>query len=649
MTSTSTQYGLGWNLISLTYTGSVVKLRGSVNFGSLATFTQTTTLNYTTSLIDAVLGAWREGTTLSNSPNGIVHTMWIKDYDMTDSELSTYIAPRSGWTNICDYYIGMYNDLTSTASALSNAVELLGTSMGITMSYNGGITYGVNGAYFNNLKLEMKNRNISDIWAITFQITFTGTVIDQGSATSSNYFMNFHSGGGERPAYMVRNGGDIVYSSVDYSGSQSTLSGVFTNTNSNPMIISLGMGWLGDTNYKEHAIWAYFYQQGNMEKSGWMFTDSSNYTGTQFQPDITWKIQIDHIIGYVSEIYVLEYLRFPYLTGMQSTFSKSSRHTWYENSTFYTEPGYIWDGCGNGVTLASETGLTCDYITATTGCFSNCTTANAYTCTENAIGLSVWTTTWADNALTTATGEECDDGNNANGDGCSEYWEIETGYSCTNIENAHSTCTPIWGDGLLFGSESWDDDDNDNTVGWNSTCNGQLDGYSWTGGDTSSPTTCTSICGDLFITPDEECNDQNLDDGDGCNSTCKIETGWTCADDMTASLSTWIPICGDGLKFGSEVWDDGNSLDSIGCLSDCSGTLLGYTCSGGDNTTADVWTTEWGDGVRMPSEDWDDGNTVNGDGWSDTWTIEGTYAWNDNMLLTSIWVPAWSNGNNDVE
>jgi len=51
-------------------------------------------------------------------------------------------------------------------------------------------------------------------------------------------------------------------------------------------------------------------------------------------------------------------------------------------------------------------------------------------------------------------GEECDDDNAANGDGCSSTCTIETGYGCTGGSNTSaSNCNEICGDGLVVGNE----------------------------------------------------------------------------------------------------------------------------------------------------------------------------------------------------
>ncbi len=86
-------------------------------------------------------------------------------------------------------------------------------------------------------------------------------------------------------------------------------------------------------------------------------------------------------------------------------------------------------------------------------------------------------------------GEECDDGNSNNGDGCTSQCKTE------------ETC----GDGSLDANEACDD------------------------GNTSDNDSCTNACteascGDGFVQSGvEACDDGNTDNGDGCNSTCTLE------------------------------------------------------------------------------------------------------------------------------
>lgn len=70
------------------------------------------------------------------------------------------------------------------------------------------------------------------------------------------------------------------------------------------------------------------------------------------------------------------------------------------------------------------------------------------------------------------TGEQCDDGNTSDGDGCNSSCEIEPGFECSG-----------------------------------------------------EPSVCTQLCGNGTPDPNEECDDGNNDDGDGCSSDCLFESG----------------------------------------------------------------------------------------------------------------------------
>lgn len=73
-------------------------------------------------------------------------------------------------------------------------------------------------------------------------------------------------------------------------------------------------------------------------------------------------------------------------------------------------------------------------------------------------------------------GEACDDGNTANGDGCSNTCRIDNGFTC----------------------------------------------------DGAMPDVCTPICGDGMVLGGEPCDDGNTANGDGCSSQCDVEPGYTC-------------------------------------------------------------------------------------------------------------------------
>ena len=84
-------------------------------------------------------------------------------------------------------------------------------------------------------------------------------------------------------------------------------------------------------------------------------------------------------------------------------------------------------------------------------------------------------------------GEECDDGNTADNDGCD------------------SNCTfPVCGNGIVNTEEACDDGNSADNDGCDSNCT-------------------FSACGNGIVNTGEACDDANLADGDGCDAACQIE------------------------------------------------------------------------------------------------------------------------------
>jgi len=161
-----------------------------------------------------------------------------------------------------------------------------------------------------------------------------------------------------------------------------------------------------------------------------------------------------------------------------------------------------------------------------------------------------------DGYLNQAT-EECDDGNQVGGDGCSASCEIE------------ADC----GDGVLDVGEECDDADSsdtfydENDIDDDGVC--VID-------DLHPEFSCqNNICGDGYLDPvSEQCDLGSLNgiDGSGCLADCTFE----------------LAICGDGTVEGDEQCDDGNLDDNDGCSSTCIFEICG-------------------DGVLHPGEECDDG------------------------------------------
>jgi cysteine-rich repeat protein len=107
--------------------------------------------------------------------------------------------------------------------------------------------------------------------------------------------------------------------------------------------------------------------------------------------------------------------------------------------------------------------------------------------------------------------EGCDDGNIANGDGCSRTCEVEDGWTCES-NPPNGTCIR------------------------------------------PDPSECFTTCGDGIRAGSEECDV----DAEGCGEGCKLECGWRCDDGSCA------PVCGDGVTAGEEECDDYNTRNGDG-------------------------------------------------------------------------------------
>jgi fibro-slime domain-containing protein len=170
-----------------------------------------------------------------------------------------------------------------------------------------------------------------------------------------------------------------------------------------------------------------------------------------------------------------------------------------------------------------------------------------------------------------AIGEECDDKNEAPGDGCSATCTVEAGYVCP-VPGAMCRAAAC-GDGMLAGLELCDDGNAMNADGCTDTCTLEANYECATPGQACTKTNC----GDGVVQGSEGCDDGNKYLGDGCNVNCEKEPSCTPPAPCTSE-------CGDGIKLGDELCDDGNARDGDGCSATCE-VEPGWTCAekvGGD-------------------------------------------------------------------
>jgi cysteine-rich repeat protein len=188
-------------------------------------------------------------------------------------------------------------------------------------------------------------------------------------------------------------------------------------------------------------------------------------------------------------------------------------------------------------------------------------------------------------------GEECDDGNELDCDGCTANCLIE------ECGNSRIDCVP--GTAL---DETCDDGNTNACDGCAADCSRR-----------------EGVCGDSTQECDEECDDGNVTscDGTGCSGTCRTESCGNGRVECTEECDTGgasptcdascvrlpPPGCGDGTQTPDEECDDTNTADCDGCSHFCE-------------------VEECGDGVTECLEECDDFGTNSCDGCSSTCTFE---------------------------
>ncbi len=289
-----------------------------------------------------------------------------------------------------------------------------------------------------------------------------------------------------------------------------------------------------------------------------------------------------------------------------------------------TEPGWTCTGapstctfnCGNSTIEAGDP-EECDDGNTTNGdgCSDSCLQEPGWTCTANpgAPPASVCTFNCGNGTIEAGDPEECDDGNTTNGDGCSDSCLEEDFWTCTANPTPPpaSVCTFNCGNGTIEAAdgEECDDGNTTNGDGCSDSCL-EEDFWTCTANPTPPPASvCTFNCGNGTIeaADGEECDDGNTTNGDGCSDSCLVETGYTCP----TPGSPCTPVCGDGMVIAPEMCDDGNATGGDGCDATCT-TEAGWTCTGSPS----VCSTTCGDGIVAGAEACDTGgvDTVTCDG-----------------------------------
>lgn len=185
-----------------------------------------------------------------------------------------------------------------------------------------------------------------------------------------------------------------------------------------------------------------------------------------------------------------------------------------------------WSSCSDGVKVAVKVrwakvkGTTCSNVSLNQSCLSGNGSGNG-----NGNGIGDGSSAVCGNNLL-ETGEQCDDGNTVNGDGCSSTCLIE------------GEGVPVCGNGIIETGE-------------------QCDGGTYC--NEFCQTIPKNVCGNgvLEKSNGEQCDDGNLVNGDGCNDSCQIEEGTN-------------TVCGDG------VCSTSKGENFLNCPSDCTVKIIEF-------------------------------------------------------------------------
>jgi len=337
--------------------------------------------------------------------------------------------------------------------------------------------------------------------------------------------------------------------------------------------------------------------------------------------------------------------------------------------------------CGDGLILGFEA---CDVARNNTahaaGCSSDCSKiTDGWDCTKfyNKYGNDCIEVNCGDGRRT--SNEECDDGNNDDGDGCSHDCKIERGWYRSEGADAFplSIMRTRCGDGITMGEEKCD-----STYKCTTECVPEP-GYICTVDPDTLKSDCEILCGDSVVIFPEQCDDGNTKDGDGCSSKCKVESGYHCVDKDNC-VKVEKNVCGDGVTHSPETCDIGShsspgckncvktsgwECDSESCWTVCGDGILTedeycdcgpsnpfcaedngcvnckslvdesmYICKNltFDGITYSNCRTRCGDGIRTANEQCDDNNTRDGDGCSRDCKLEA--GWTCDTPLNGVTV-----------
>jgi cysteine-rich repeat protein len=119
-------------------------------------------------------------------------------------------------------------------------------------------------------------------------------------------------------------------------------------------------------------------------------------------------------------------------------------------------------------------------------------------------------------------------------------WTIESGWECSGgTPSSPDSCNLLCSNGKRNSGEEWDDGNLLNNDGCDNSCKVEF-GYQCMGGTLTTPDVWALEWGDGRRTENEECDDDNKANNDGCSDTCKIEDEYVCTGGSLNSRDYWI-------------------------------------------------------------------------------------------------------------
>jgi len=203
--------------------------------------------------------------------------------------------------------------------------------------------------------------------------------------------------------------------------------------------------------------------------------------------------------------------------------------------------------CGDGVI---STGEVCDDNNQDggDGCNILCNVESGWSCTENS--PSVCTLLCGNSQVD--SGEDCDTAN-LNGADCESLGFVGGQLSCnTNCEfNTDSCDDPVCGDGVISTSvgEQCDDTNTTNSDGCSSLCQVEM---GWV--CQFEPSQCSPSCGNGNIDPGEDCDGANLNGAD-CQSLGFAGGSLGCTNCIFDTSNCAVSVCPNGIREATEECD----------------------------------------------------------------------------------------------